>query len=295
MSLALQLLNGFWQQLSSRRFAFGEPEPFLRPSMRRCRGRRPCRRTNSHIQVTNGSTLVELLVILGILVALMGILLPAMNRTHRSAVRVAMQADLQTLTIAIDAYQSDFGNYPRPDRNVTSPFQGSAILCWALLAPGPASQDGADGLGFRLRGTQGDVKGPYLPLGRFFIGTLSDQNSPIAVVAVPDGQYDDRVTVLADRYHNAILYYPKKLKAAAISSVANYIGPFTSTPIPRYISNDNDPVRAFGSLQNLQSQMPGVLPDGSLDASRVVDAPYLLWGAGPDGKLGTEDDVTNFK
>jgi hypothetical protein len=38
---------------------------------------------------------------------------------------------------------------------------------WGKGRPG----DGADGPGFRVRGTIGPVKGPYLPPDRFLIGT----------------------------------------------------------------------------------------------------------------------------
>src|SRR5690242_20010658 len=122
----------------------------------------------STVGSTFGFTVIELLVVIGILAALAGILLPAVARARGAALRVAMQADLQTVVLALDAYRSDFGDFPRPDRFVTSPFQGSAIICWALIAPGPATQDGADGPGFRLRGTYGQVKGPYVSIDSMF-------------------------------------------------------------------------------------------------------------------------------
>jgi len=243
----------------------------------------------------NAFTLVEVLVVIGIIVLLIGFLLPAMLRARRTGVRTAIQADFQTILLALEAYKYDFGDYPRPDKNVTSPFQGSAIVCWALIAPGPAKQDGADGPGFRIRGTFGEVKGPYLSSDKLTIGVPSDPNNPIAVIPIASGAYSDPLTVLGDRLGNAILYYPKKLSSGAVTSVSTYIASHTLVPVPRYISDDNDPVRAFGSLGNLQAQMPGVRPDGTVDQSQVVNVPFLLWSAGPDGRFGTADDVTNFK
>ena len=117
-----------------------------------------------------GFTLVELMVVIGIIALLATIILPMANRARVHARRTALAADLQVLANAIDAYQNDFGDIPRPDGKVGGPFQGSVILSWALVAPGPATftqpspknfkGDGADGVGFRVRGATGRVHGP---------------------------------------------------------------------------------------------------------------------------------------
>jgi len=266
------------------------------------------------------------MVVIGIIALLATILLPMANRARTQARRAALAADLQVIVNAIDAYQSDYGDIPRPDGKVGGPFQGSVILSWALLAPGPATYtlasakgfkgDGADGMGFRVRGTTGTVHGPYLSDSTFRIGLLSDSTNPVSVLPSPDGNYDDSATFLGDREGNAILYFPRKRKVT-ITNVDNYLGVLAN--MPAFVANDNDPGLAVqgpghkftsiggksGSgntwaIQQFQLQMPGVIPDSSgnptlPDPNQATKLPYLLWDAGPDGKFCSEDDVTNFK
>jgi len=270
-------------------------------------------------------TLIELMVVIAIIALLATILLPMANRAKTQARRTALAADIQVIINAIDAYQHDYGDIPRPDGKVGGPFQGSVILSWALLAPGPAvytlpsakgfQGDGADGMGFRVRGTTGMVHGPYLPESTFRCG-LSDPNNPVSVLQSSKGIYDDSATMLSDREGNAILYLPRKQKVK-ITNVDNYLGALGNAPA--FVANDDDPGLAVqgpghkftsiggksGSgntwaIQQFQLQMPGVIPDASgkptlPDANQATKLPYLLWDAGPDGRFCTDDDVTNFK
>jgi prepilin-type N-terminal cleavage/methylation domain-containing protein len=266
-----------------------------------------------------GFTFIELMVVIGIIALLAAILLPMANRARAMARRISMQSDLQAIVIAIDAYKHDFGDIPRPDGNVAGPFQGSCILVWSLIAPGPANGvsprktrsvltfDGADGPGFRIRGTAGQVFGPYLATDHFRLGVLGNPTSlatAIQVLPPPTGFFDDSATFLGDSYGNAILYWPRKLKVN-ITDMNHYLAKLNRTDPAAYIADDNDPGIALGAasldpgaITKFQLRLPGVVPSGSTailpDPSQALQQPYILWSAGPDGRFCTDDDVTNF-
>ncbi len=84
-----------------------------------------------------GFSLVELLVVMGIIVLLLGILVPSVQRARRAAFRTRQAADLQVIATGLEAYKADFGDYPRPDSAV--PNSGAMILCKAMIGPGDAA------------------------------------------------------------------------------------------------------------------------------------------------------------
>jgi type II secretory pathway pseudopilin PulG len=189
--------------------------------------------------IRRGFTLIELLVIVGMIVLLATILLPMISRAHTHARRAAMAGDLLVITEALEAYKADFGDYPRVDhpqvvvQNAIT-MQGAPVLCWALVAPGPAASndplnpgDGADGPGFRLRGTTGQVKGPYLPPERFRIGTVDNEGivHPPGALVGSKTRFNNSQDVLADRNGSPILYYPATRGASASAPPNGFVKP----------------------------------------------------------------------
>lgn len=79
----------------------------------------------------HGFTLLELLLVVGIIGLLAGILLPAVSKTYSKAIVIRTQADLQAISTALEAYKSDWGSYPV----VTAANSGAAVLGKALIGP----------------------------------------------------------------------------------------------------------------------------------------------------------------
>jgi type II secretory pathway pseudopilin PulG len=273
---------------------------------------------------------IELLVVIGIIVLIMGIALPVLVSARKKAARTRMSIDLQALSQALDAYRQDFKDYPRIDYTTNNPLIANALpnvtdrlgavtLCWALLAPGPATgaggvvgangSDGADGPGFRVRGSMGQVYGPYIQPDKFNISGTTDWDSTIN-----------------DFHGNPYLYFPGN-KGANISAANGFAAPYypptatAGTAAPMYNCSDNTLASVIATqlgaaptgwptpatwtwttaiqtmLGDTGTGTPGSTPpDGMIDGSETpaTTGPYLLWGAGPDEMWGDSDDVTNF-
>jgi len=273
--------------------------------------------TNSRRRRPAAFTLIELLVSVAIIALILGILLPVLVGARKKALRTRMAMDLQNISQALEAYRQDFYDYPRIDYTAANPITivsatnptpqldrlGAVTLCWALLAPGPASQDGADGPGFRVRGTQGQVHNAYIVPAKFNITGTTDYDSTIN-----------------DTHGNPYLYFPA-FKGANISATNGFVaynagasgmtapaGATVTTTTPMYNYADNAII--INNKLFTQAQMETALGDlntnGMIDAGEVPAStgPYLLWGAGPDdaygapllsnGTYGVSDDVTNF-
>ncbi len=217
-------------------------------------------------------TLIELLTVVGILALLIGILLPVILTGIRTAERARGSADLQAIATALEAYHSEFGDYPRSSNLDTAPIiAGSQVLLEALISP--RDDDGKAGPGFRKRpGGQGQVYGPYLPLDKF-----KSSN-----------------TQLFDRFGQPILYYPARPVKPNIGIVGGFIAPNSNS---LYDSR-------YGSGLLTEAQLSIMMGDlsvnGAIDnlipqvsETPAYTGPFLLISAGSDTKFGTGHQTIN--
>lgn len=233
-------------------------------------------------------TLVELLVVLGIIVLLAGIIVPVGLRAYGQAEQTRVRAELQTISAALNAYKQDHGDYPRVTdfSDPADAYRGARLLAMTLIAPYDKADDGADGPGFRTRRLPGDdqqmwtaddilqgqVYGPYLKPESFVL--TSDPANPDAGLVV------GAAPMLLDKTKQPILYFP-----ARGNNKANLVGSRTTPPWSYYNYEDN---RAVSPNVSVMREM--MLEDGSPRTT----APFVLWCAGRDGRFGTDDDITSF-
>lgn len=251
-----------------------------------------------------GFTLVEMLVIIGIILALLAILLPSVGAAWKRGQRTRMQLDLQTIATALELYKQDHGDYPR----VYVKLYGAWTLGQALIGPYPATDptgkglaDGADGPGFRTRPPVKDASGNLVPQGRVY-GPYLD---PSKWTLSPSYEILDRYGL------KPILYYPA-YKPANINVANGFIweGDYPSATgtrrMPRFNSDDN---AGYLKKETLQRMMGDKNSNGMIDGFEqpAFDGDFLLWSAGPDLSFGPTafpdkpvaannrcDDVANF-
>ncbi len=208
-----------------------------------------------------GFTLIEMLVVVGIIVILAAMLIPVVTRAYGKGNRSRLQSQMNMIATALEAYKADFGQYPRTSRDqLTTPaddkinqagVRGARLLCKALYAGGPQGladetatptfdfnrpdQDGADGPGFRVpprsgafsvTGTtvNGPIKGPYLNPGTFRLRPTDNVGNVLDISETAGTQNVDDTHVLLDGTDHPILYFPQ-INPSADPSAAVPPGP----------------------------------------------------------------------
>jgi type II secretory pathway pseudopilin PulG len=198
-----------------------------------------------------------MLVVIGIVLVLAGLLLPAITGAYKKAQRAAMANDLQAVGTALDAYKRDHHDYPRvrteqgltPTADRPNPMSGAQVLCFALVGPAPKTevgvvppqrpkQDGQDGPGFRvlrLPGPDGIMNTadddltarPAYPAYLSDTFRYGDPMDPLAPTQVSRDEVNVLRYTLLDRNNRPILYFP----AAASKRNVNVAGT-PGTPAP---------------------------------------------------------------
>jgi type II secretory pathway pseudopilin PulG len=246
----------------------------------------------------HGFTLVELLVVIGVIVLLIGLLVPMINKAYKTAVRSRITSDLHVIIQGLEAYKLDQRDYPRlalPDEypnhqpdatGQLTPIDGAVLLCWALYAPGPdvaatpnIQPDGANGPGFRQRGTTGTVYGPYIAVNALRIGNISDPMLP---------GNDDRRGVFVDRYDKPIYYCPARPNSSdKIRQGQGCLWPYEGNglaPMWDYHYFDTITQNPGGVAGVSNATLSTVLhtdPSGAyIGTDPPFIAPFLLWDAG---------------
>jgi type II secretory pathway pseudopilin PulG len=155
-----------------------------------------------------GLTIIELLIVLGIIALLVGLLVPALSVVRNMAKETKQKAQLSTIELALAAFKNDEGDYPPSDwplpPNPGSDYCGSqklaeALLGWDLLGFHPNTAWRADGLdaaggsgsydpahtrdinGDGIPDTFDERKGPYLELATASAFKLIDLFGPNAI------------------------------------------------------------------------------------------------------------------
>jgi type II secretory pathway pseudopilin PulG len=215
--------------------------------------------------------MIELLVVVAIIVALIGILIPSLWRMHDVATKGKASALLGAIQTGLTQYYSDFNMYP-PSAN-----RGLGL---GLMGPG-----GDPPYGFRTRvasaamGGGGRVYGPYVPPDP---DTFKASGSPRYFV---------------DPWGKEVLYYRSTQAAGATTPLPTVI--FAAGGTSAYFNtNDCSAVSGAGAPASGTAQFFALISAGSsntVSGAVTGGTSFLLISAGPDEKYFTGDDVVAGK
>ncbi|MFC1780693.1 hypothetical protein ACFLZ8_00325 [Planctomycetota bacterium] len=262
-------------------------------------------------------TIVELLTVMSVIVILIGLLVPSLNKVRQYAYQVKQQAQFHSIDAAVELFNSEFDGYPDSgptDMDGVS-YCGSMKLAEAmvgqdLLGFHPDSIFRADGWdnSRQLYADEDNLnvdtsarKGPYLPLenaNAYRIGDLYNDT----------GTFETDHFVLCDVYRNVtnkatgrkvgmpILYY----KADTTKNLHDPETPDSDI----YDYRDNLELLALGwpgeesSTHQLAEAGRFYLNTQNTQITSMArpfrEDTYILISAGWDGEYGTPDDICNF-
>ena len=269
-----------------------------------------------------GLTLIEILVVLGIMALLVGLLLPALTTVKNSAKEVKQKAQFSAINLALITFKNDYGDYPPSSCPLGSNYCGSqklseALLGWDLLGFHPKSvfkADGKDNSGVFIYDTTdpqllNQRKDTYLDsetanafrLGDVPAGSgtgLFSVSSPLAantyvlcdVYGAKKVLRSDGKSVLAG---SPILYYKANNSKKLINEIYDVLDNDSLVYLKEQTYNTEQPLcRTANNYEYFYNYIRD--PQKEALAQPYRPDSYILISAGLDGIYGTSDDIRHF-
>lgn len=236
-----------------------------------------------------GFTLVELLVVIGVIVLLATMGLLVVGRAQHSATKTRIKQQFQAISIALEVYRQDFPEargYPVVAHDPQDPYsaKGSYVLARWLIGPG--DNDGAVGPGFRAT--------PNAPVHQPILNTNDFKVRPAG-----NGAFE-----ILDYYGNPIQYYPRHKIDESVAGARRLVLPRRNpAPLLNEVGNacsfweeDGDVPAAV-----LQYMLGDDVPNDVIDPAETLrfSGEFILASQGENGmwdapKTSNADDIFNF-
>jgi prepilin-type N-terminal cleavage/methylation domain-containing protein len=253
-------------------------------------------------------TLVELLVVIFIIALLALLILGAVHYAQRSSRISKTKADLAAISTAIEQYYSDFKIYPgMSDPNPAPGMMRHTILAQALMGPGPATEDGENGPGFRV--VTNVNTGTFDPNAKKWDPYLAPEHFKV--------QKFTNGWAILDYFGNPIRYLPKRRTLNVKSPNSLVDSPTGVAPsVCIFDARDGEHPQTGTidlTLDTLQVIMGDSNNDNLIDGDEnfAVESNFILASPGPDElftafvakespsvrhqKSGKSDDIYNFE
>lgn len=281
-----------------------------------------------------GFTIVELLTVMSIIIILMGLLAPAMNRVRRFAWRVRQKNQFHSIDVALELFRAEFDSYPDSEEKDASgaSYCGAMKLAEAmfgqdLLGFHPDSRFRADGTIDGTAATQlYPQPAPPLPLPPAYVENLKTRKEHYLPLEQANAYklkylfanaatvFNEERFVLCDVYTRVVNTQTGKrvgmplLYCRANTSLTAHDVTNPDNPQNIYDYKDNQELVGLGKpwdpppggTPHMLFTEPAKFYESTWNESITsIARPYrmdsfILLSAGFDGEYGTPDDVFNF-
>lgn len=277
-----------------------------------------------------GFTLVELLLVIGIIALLISILLPTVTRVRVAAQTANTKQMLNRLEAAISMYYNDFQAYPGPFSNAqvgTPSPDGLVYMMDGTTDNSRPNLTSTENLflgivgGLRINGgtLEANFTSTSLPNGPLSLNTVNPKRYQVYLSVEPaettamtaprffptnakgfGGETDTRVPEVLDKYSNPmpILYLRANRGSSGFITTDNagqynfsHLAPYGFANISADYTTDSRDGSISRSFRYFGNETTS---SSSVGVPHKKDA-FILISAGPDGKYGTADDITNYR
>jgi len=274
-------------------------------------------------------TLVELLVVIGIIALLLAIAMPAFNVVKTQAKKASMKAAISAMSVGLEQFKNDMGYYPdstmmngamriigTEESSVTYGDTGAHHLANAMF--------GIDMLGYNknniydidpVTGEAIDREEQYVNIENLNVINFRrlnvvDFGKKVTELGLPDN-WDNLNPIITDDFKpdrpRPVLYYRARTNRHLIGEICDRRDNASITDNPACLgfspsADPSDPLTyELGTFEGfIWNPLTGMGVNESDRLKHLSARPYnkdsfLLISAGPDGLYGTGDDVCNFE